>query len=629
MAYENLPGIEETRLDGNLTIAEANADPVTVVLGTATQGYSDELYQVRRLSDAARIFAKDGTLIRGMYEVAAGGSTNIRLMRIGATSAKLENVGGGITIETIAKDDTIGDAFEIFWENSTGRLRVWRVSDDELVYDNNPAYPLLAVDLGEVAVTGAVSGATSADIGTLVAPKTLTASHGEGGTPTAVYTDGTDGATPSRMELYEALYNAYELLEDQNVDLVVPMNAYLDDKNVMDMTVSGISALALSGISTYPDMGDATDVLGMFRAEEYDGKNYFWWFFPANPSAPGTPTANIFPTVGSANATHSCDGTVLTAADFHEVNFAHQLATFCYIHSTYVIDCLGTIGVLPPLSYAPRDVSRWVGKLPVHDIDSSSGNDIISVNGSGLLGNKFMAGRLAAGGLTGFTVNNVAGLFGGGFIATDDGFLDGTQEKDDNDQLIDIGAYISVVATYPILANSSKVNSYLASGAPTYGGFFSNLPANQSPANQVLSMVRLPFRVNPTKINDLAGVKYVTFHVKPKGIVVSDAPTAARTASDYRRLTTVRIVKAVIDDLRDAAEPFLGKPLSELREQALDGALGERLKQRVKDEYINRFDKSLQITPTQRILGQAVLELTLVPCFELRKLFIVVSLAAV
>jgi hypothetical protein len=331
MAYENLPGIEESRLDQNLVIAETTNDPITLVIGTASQGPSETLYAVRRLNDAARVFAKDGTLIRGMYEVKSGGAKNIRLLRIGATSAKLEDVGGGITIETIAKDGSAGDDVQIFYEHSSGRMRVWRVSDSTLVYDNNPAYPLQSIDLGTVVVSGAkATGGTWANIGTLIAPKTLTESDGLGGDTGAVFTAGTDGVDLSRMEMYEALYKAYALLEDQQIDVVQPMNVYLDDKNVMDMIAATIDTLGLTDLDAYPVAGTSTDVLGKLHVEEYEGEMFFWWWFPTDPVTPVFAGAQIFPSTGSADEDHGCDGTVLTEADFHEVNFAYQLAQFCF-----------------------------------------------------------------------------------------------------------------------------------------------------------------------------------------------------------------------------------------------------------------------------------------------------------
>lgn len=637
MAYNNLPATFESRLDQNLVISETSNDPKVLVIGTAGQGVSETFYPVRRLSEAKKTFGTSGTLIRGMYEANGGGATNLRLFRIGATAAKLDDVGGGILIETIAGDDSTGTDYTLFWEHSTGRLRVWRVSDDTLVYDNSPSYPLSAVDLGEVQVTGAKAGTgTWTDIGTLPTPITLAAADGQGGDTGAEYTAGTDGLTLSRMETYEALYKAYKLLEDQAFDVVIPMNVFLDDANCMDM-IAADSEAAQPLSNAYPTLGTTGDILGKVYVEEYEGEFCFHWWIPSDPKADVDATftadggAQIFSTAGSGTATVSPSGTPLTGSSFHEVNFAHQLADFCYTQSSNVIDVTGVIGVLPPASYGPKDVSNWIGKIPVAALNETTGNTVISTNGSGLLGNKFMMGRLGTagrGGLPAFTVNNTDGLFGGGFIGTDDGFVDGTQLTDDNDALVDIGQYISVVAAYPTLSNSSRTSAYVSTGAATYGGFYSKLPANSSPANKLIDGIRLPFRISISKLDILAGAKYVTFHSKPKGYVISDAPTAARAESDYRRLTTVRIVKAVVDDIRSASDAFLGEPMSALQLAALETRVDEVLAKKVKEQYLNRYDKRLSATPSQKVLGQAVLELTLVPAFELRQIYVVVSLAA-
>jgi len=141
--------------------------------------------------------------------------------------------------------------------------------------------------------------------------------------------------------------------------------------------------------------------------------------------------------------------------------------------------------------------------------------------------------------------------------------------------------------------------------------------------------MRLPFRLAISKLDLLAGQRYVTFHAKTRGIVVSDAPTAARPDSDYQRLTTVRQVKAAVDAIRLAAEPFLGEGMSGAVLAALDTAIDGQLKSLVKQGLINRYEHQLTSTANQRVLGQATLELKLVPAFELRQLTIVVALAAV
>lgn len=631
MAFENLAGIFDEKLDGNLTILPVNNNPVVLVLGQAAQGPSETLYKVDKVSDATRTFAKDGNLVRGMYEASVAGALNLNLFRIGATAAKLTSVGTGVTIETVQKDDSAGTDYTLFYESSTERLRIYRASDEELVYDNSPAYPTDAVDLGEVSVTGTF--AAGGDIGSLATPITLAAADGVSG---AVYTAGTDGTVLSKVKIYEALFDAYQLLSDQKLDVVIPMNVFLDDLNVMDLTSAQVTSRGLTALAnTYPTQGSDQDVLGKLYTEEYNGVNYFWWWFPSSPTQ--TPAAmftadagaDLFPaSIGSASATAKIDGTALTGDDFHEVNFGYQLADFCYRQSNQNQEMTGCIGVLPPASLSLKDVSVWIGKLPTTTEDAN-GNVLIATNGSGLLGNKFMSGRLGTASLPGFTVDGLSGLFNGGFIATDDGWLDGTQQEDANDHLIDIGKYLSVVAAYPVLSNPSKVNSYTATGSATYGGFFSTLPVASAPTNKQLRNVRLPYRINTTKLDLLAGQRYVTFHAKTKGIVVSDAPTAARPDSDYRRLSTVRIVKDALDNVRLVGEPFLGEGMSGARMAALDTAIERVLTQMVKDGKLNRFEHKVTSTPQQRVLGKASVELKLVPAFELRQITVTVALSAV
>jgi hypothetical protein len=638
MAFDNLPGIFGEKNDGNLAILPVNNNPKVCIIGTSAQGDSEEFYSVDKISDATAAFGKSGTLIRGMYEASIGGAENLRLMRIGATAAILTSIGesGGLTITTVAKDDTAGTSYSLFFDASLKRLRVWEVSSGTLVYDNNPSYPLDTTDTGAVAVSGSITGTPTTDIGTLAVPVTMAAADNGGDGP-AVYTAGTDGVADaasgagalSLMETYEALYRAYDLLKDQDIDVVLPMGVYVDDLNVMDMNTGTINTRGLTALSAYPNGGETNDVLGKLFVEEYEGEYYFWWWFPNDPSNPTFTAANIFPTAGSASATLKTDGvTALTAADFHEVNFGWQLAYFCYDQSQNNEEMTGVIGMLPSTGLSTKLVSQWVGTLPTTTTDVS-GNTVITTNGTGLLGNKWLAGRVSANGIPGRIVGGVDGLYGGGFIATDDGWIDGSELEDDNDHLVDIGKYISVVATHPILANPSRSTSYTATGAAIYGGFYSGLPPASAPTNKRMKSVSLPYRIGKAKLDSLAGLRYVTFHAETNGIVVSDAPTAARTDSDYRRLSTMRIVKAVIDDVRIAGRPFIGEGITGNKIAALDTAVDKKLSARVKSGDLQRYEHRVIATPSQRVLGQASIELKLVPAFELRQVTVTVGLAAV
>lgn len=624
MAFENLPGIFPKLIDGNLRVATVNEAPVVLVIGTAPRGDTETFFRVDSVSEAARTFGKnDGTLIRGLYEVVAGGATNVRLMRIAAKPAKLSNVGGGITIETIKKDDSAGLDYELYWDDTAKRLRIFRVSDDELVYDNNPGYPSAAIDENELSVTGTYSGSPG-NIGSSATPITLAAAHGVSG---ASYTAGTDGIRLSRMQLYEALYDAYKLLENQDIDVVVPMNAYLDDDNVADMTTAQVTTLNTSApwasSSNYPEPGSSFDALGELYTMEYGGKNYFWWDMDRDG------IAEIYPSVGSSSSLMDANAVTISGGDWHDVNFGYQLADFCYQQSEDNAEMIGMIGVNPPASWSLADVSNWIGKEPVLTEDSA-GNAVVFTNGTGLLGNKWLAGRKAVNstGLRGHAVNNIDGLAEGGFIATETGWLDDAQVYDRNDRPVDIGKYLSVVGAQAIMANPTSTGAYKASGAAVYAGFVASLPANSAPTNKVIPGVRLPFRVSVSKLDTLAGHRVVMFQNKSKGIVVADAPTAARPDSDYQRLTTIRIVKEAIDAIRTVGDPFLGESITGARLAALDTAIEQALVKLQKAGYLQRFRHAVSSTPTEQVQGKVNIELVLVPAFELRQITVNVALSA-
>jgi len=722
MAFENLPGVFSEKVDGGLDIFQAQVAPQTVVLGTSAKGAANELTRVIRTADIVAQYGLDGTLTRGMYEVKDGGASNIRVYRMGATSAKAEGVGNtafsssgdpGYIIETSDKDDTAGTQYAVHFDPTTngtaGLLKVWRSSDDFLVYSNEEGEE---IDTLDVIVSGSLLGGTTTDSGigtdsaagaialediakdsiaaytvetdevlvfdafgdpesTLVALGTIPVGDSPGVvpvfggtdvaefvtevdtaalvlaagdyhidyttgvitmsgdqtaldatvtyyhtyTPFVVSTAGTDGTNPSKMEQYENLAYAYSALENERVDMVVPMDVYLDDNNVVDLTSGQITTLDLASISDYPTAGNEQDILGKVFTEEYLGETYFYW------DTDDDGEANIFPAVGAASATTSIDGSDITGS-FIEVNFAYQLANFCFTMSVNNNECIGTIGTLPPQSFGPRDIARWVGNLPDYTVNDDGTSVIFDAgdDGTGLLGNKFMSGSAGYRGGDAF----------GGFIATDSGNLGGSELLDQNNEFVDIGKYISITPSYVRLANqwTSNVNGYLSNTAPSYAGFIMSLDSKSAPTNKVVPRVRAIHGLNNTVLDDLAGVKYTMFAQRPKGTVVVDAPTAARQSSDYNRLSTVRIVKESIDVVRSVADPFVGEANTAQRRAALETAVDAGLGILQRQGYLQDFQLTVSSTPQQQVQGDATIELVLVPAFELRQITIVLSLSA-
>lgn len=633
MAYENLTGIFSDKQDGSLAIPNANDAPIVCVLGTAAQGNSESLFTVLRVADAASTFGKSGSLTRGMYETFSTGATNIRLFRIGATAAKL-TLSSGAVIETASKDDSAGSDYSIWFIASSGRLRVYRNSDSTLVYDTGDGTANSQIDLGEVSVSGdGVAGGVNlgSSAATAVDLEDVTTTDTSG-----TFVAGTDGLNLNRMQTYEALQDAYDLLEDAELDIVVPMDVYLDDLNVLDATTATVSGL-MATVSGHSDIvaGASNDYLGLLYEEEFEGKTYYFWDVDRDG------VAEIVPTVegisGSAQTTlnggqHSIaaavagDSADLVSGSFHEVNFAYQLANFCFRQSHLNTEMTGVIGVKPPASFSAKDVSLWVGSRPTYTV--VDGTNTISANGTGLLGNKWMAGRIASGTIPGHIIDGSAAPYGG-FIATDDGYINGVQLKDNNEALVDIGKYIDVVSAWPQLTNPSRAATYSASGAAAYAGRRTTVRGASATTNKIISNVQLPFRLNNTKVDLLAGMRYVHFMQKRKGIVISDGVTAARPNSDYSRRSTMEIVRLAIDTVRDASEPFLGEGMSGAQLAALETVNNQQLGELVKTGDLQRFSLAVTATRADRIQGKATVQLVLVPAFELRQITVTVSLAAV
>lgn len=425
--------------------------------------------------------------------------------------------------------------------------------------------------------------------------------------------DGSDGLSASKMELYEALNEAYRSLESDEIDIVIPMNVYLDDKNIIDGDTLILSSDETFAVGRrFPVAGSAGDGLGKLYIEEYEGQFYYFWDIDDDGSAEVYPTG-----VGSASATTGIDGEALTSSSFHEVNFAYQLANFCFSLSVNDNEVTGVVGTKGPASFSAKDVSLWVGKESM--IDSTG---IVIGNGSGLLGNKFVAGSLTR---------------EAGFFATESGWLPTTAAFDTdadilvdrNGHKIDIGKYISLTAMYVTFFNSTDETGfgYQANMAGYYGGFYSALPSNSAPTNKVAEGVRAPFKVSKTKLNSLAKFKYIAIKQKENRLRISDAPTAARDDSDFTRLTTMRIVADVIDAARAVAEPYIGEPNTALSRISLETGIIRELSALQELGFVQRFEAKVTATTTQEITGNATVELTIVPAFELRKITIITSLA--
>lgn len=735
--FENLPGTYVDFLDGNLSIVETNPAPVTLVLGTSEKGTAEVLTPVVRPADAVNAFGSSGTLIRGMYEARAGGASNLVLYRMAAQSAKLLYIGdstgaAGITLETVSKDNTAANEFYVAYDDTTVTLEVYD-SDETLVFQS--VANQIVTDTGAVFAYGTAVGSAGVDIGTVGAFATAVWMPTVTGTGLR-FVAGADGITGSAMELYEALEKAYSELEAFDVDHMVPMDVYMDTPNIADdptvvdsdkfdltegveLTIGDTTAdlnhddVVTSTLTVLKDAGGGgtfavldflvnkgagaggvdqiefttaiaagdilrisyeymvDDALLYYRTWEADGELMFEWSTTQFRGA----------WVSGAYVTY----------EYTEANFAWQLANYCFNLTQNDNDCTGTIGVRPFRSTALKDIADWAGYLPEKD---ASG--IVTTNGAGLAGNKWMAGKLvtvddftettddlsgqiaasagpftlvqsnvvpeslvvladgvevpvasvtAAGPDTFLLENALAGTettfdayyvygdggsttqFGPGFYATAEETPIGTNL----DPAVDIGRYLSVVMSWPILFTpvDNTGFGYIATGAPAYAGFVSQLAPQSAPTNKVLPSTQMPFRLSKTRMDDLVSVKYVLFTPRTRGTVIVDAPTAATSASDYQRLTTVRIVNEITKRMREALVPFIGEGMTAPQMEAMQTTTDRLMTDAIKDGLIQRFEASVTASAAERVAGKANVDMVLVPAFELRQIFLTISLSAI
>lgn len=212
----------------------------------------------------------------------------------------------------------------------------------------------------------------------------------------------------------------------------------------------------------------------------------------------------------------------------------------------------------------------------------------------------------------------------------------GAPVTDSNGNKFDLGKYISVVAGPSVTFNHSVNSLKQGNGAVMYMAYASTLASKSAPTNKkVTGTTGLKYNFSNSQLNDIVGNKMVTFQLKYSntgniiaGAYVVDAPTAAAKDSDYTRLTTVRVIRDVADAMREVADPYIGEANTIEQRNALSAAISKRLDLLVENGVILDYSYNLVATAVQELLGEASLELGIIPPQELRKITTVIGLTS-
>lgn len=312
---------------------------------------------------------------------------------------------------------------------------------------------------------------------------------------------GTNGNSMSKSEQYDALDDAYELLENYSADIIVPMETYLDDTK-----------------TTYDDETGQAETIN--------------------------------------------------------AGFATQFSTFLTNLHDNTGEAIGIMGVKRPTSVTLAGIADWVEKLTeISTTDTTRGANIMA--------------------------------------ALDD-------------------HRIQVIAIENVISHNEISTPYLSTCEAMYAGLIASLKPEVATTNKSMSGIYgTRYSLSNAQLDALTGSRYVTQRVGRNGrLVITSGVTAAASGSDYTRLSTVRIVNAALDMVRDAGDPFIGEPNNDRTRAALRTAIDKGLNAMKSAGALQSFRITLISTPTDQILGNVNVTLELVPAFETRRITATVKLRA-
>ena len=183
------------------------------------------------------------------------------------------------------------------------------------------------------------------------------------------------------------------------------------------------------------------------------------------------------------------------------------------------------------------------------------------------------------------------------------------------------------------LPNSTR--THWVSGVVQYATLVDSLAVQNATTNQPLpgaSALRYDLSLN--QLNRLVGNKYVTFRRKNNRIVVVDGVTTAPDIlsegdrkyhrSDFTRLSTLRSTNYMVGAVREAVEPFIGRPNEFPVYNAMNTAIKGAINRAVELGIIQDAIYSIELGSS---MDASNVNLTILPQFELRQINVSIGLS--
>jgi hypothetical protein len=435
---------------------------------------------------------------------------------------------------------------------------------------------------------------------------------------------------------YAALSGAYEVLRNRELDVVVPVGAY------MDQVFTGTNELVTHNFGKelanfcFRATKESNSAVGVIPVRPPT-----LWAFEHRAVLGTNPTLS-----GELRTLFGLTGTILTTGlwrdTFQEVDRRNALAGIhfgvpsasllnewhTYHTYTHRADKTSVVGLTNP-------AGEWSNAPGVYTIPHYNARYVGWLSGA--------ADQL------GRTLDNlsetdssaVSSAYFQSWQAVDS---EGVSAVDARGNKVDAGAFINVFAA-PLRSTGTLVRttaiSYRASpsntsintpAAAAYAGKITSLAPQSSTTNKLIDGLVGLRLLSAKQANDMTGMRLVTMYSRTKGLTVASGVTGAFNVtkyvrSDYVRLTTMRIVAAAADLIRAIGDKYIGEPNNAPQMNALDAEIDQVLLSMKGQGALNSYDFSISSTPDQRVLGQLDINLTLVPAFEIQEINLVVSLS--
>lgn len=212
----------------------------------------------------------------------------------------------------------------------------------------------------------------------------------------------------------------------------------------------------------------------------------------------------------------------------NELNFGYQLARFCYKNSTMNHMCMGVIGVSEPPAYNLGAMKAWA---------------------SALQNLSFLKSGTEYG-------------YAKGFYLTSNNKMTGAVISDEAQKPIDIGAYI-----FPIMAWGKIVGSSgIVNAAPYLGSYMFYRVEDKYVNVDIPSTFEIVYSIPRSILNTMVAARFTVVYPEFRNATKTSKAAVLRTGagenSSYTKLSTVKIINEVADNLRNIANKYLGRPNS-------------------------------------------------------------------